>query len=1328
MKLHLPRFLAAAVLAACVSAPAFAAESSSSIVTPPEGYEVKTLNSATTLSQYRSNTSGSSYVMYLNNASHIDYTYTDWSALDTGSTAFINGGNFFFSTKLPVNNSYSLDTLHFIGTTEIVGSVGKAFSNVGELGFANLSHLEFNGLKDGAIGLSQGGSLTISNIKGDDTYDVEFNKNKAAGNYVIEAGDSGSITMENNGSIRFADNNAFTYDDLPIGTEWWLWDPVPSVVSQGVMQAHTITMNNNEDIVFNCSPELIASGRAIHVTGSDGSLTMKDNGKILISAFADNRAVDVSGSVTMLNNKSISIDSNFGGIYASADVIISNTEGAVSFTDNCLLSDSSGQWNGGGIEANNIVMDANGSVIFSGNSAKSQDHATTYGGAIYVYSALQISNTVGDVEFSGNSAYVQGGAIYSQGDVTFQDNQGNIVFESNKAEFANGGAIAAVDNTNNVHVLISGTEGDITFKGNESFRGGAAVFVPHGNITLSGNMGDITFTQNRTEALETQNSYGGAIYAKHGTVTINDNQGTVTFSDNRNLGDHINHQTGNTNYDAALGGAIYATNLEIRNNDSVVFENNMEIVWSQTERYRMRSLYVTDNASLSAAKDHDITFSDSVYIGGNLVINADHTSATGTPMEQEGDIIFHALNVEQRLNTAISQFHDETGGYDVGKAFDTEVAFARTSVIGGLTTVNGGRLRVENDAIFKSCGIVLNDESKATLRIVDAKVVNVAAADGVASSIRVNKGTTLEAIGHSTIEGGAVSFADGAEWSFGLSDKNFDGNAALTYNGSVAIEGGLTLTVDVSNSNMNEKYCLYQGAVNSAQWTATNITVNGQRDAAGAGFDDLVWQDGKLYYVSSMVWGNNAGSWLWNTTDLNWQNGKAYADGMNVKFTDTAAGEVLLSGKLAAGAVTVVNSEGNDYTFSAADAEGSLSGAMDLVKRGTGALTLNLANEYTGTTKLEEGTLNLHHDKALGGSALETSAGTTLGVGNGAHIVLEHDDNKTDGAYQIKGNVKVDAGATLEIKGKGGDGYAASNTEVEGTLQYTDTSSDLGGNLTGAGKLQVLNSKVTLTGSDATKDFKGNISIVGPNASLTSASSLHVGDFVGGVDGRQRQVALLGGALIVQDTLGMVVEYGNKLTMASGNSEQGVATITANQVIIASNAELSVSLLAPPLTAIPVEDAQVGGITLNTTVGGVINTGKLKLDYDSTLVLNQSHLDLNGGCLTLEMKKGQNKINLVLTLDGQLLEDSSVLLFSDVGTLSLGFWDAMDKYNADQDVSYTFDARDYFSGEMIGDATKLVFHNGTLSMTGIVIPEPATTTLSLLALAAMAARRRRASR
>lgn len=73
-------------------------------------------------------------------------------------------------------------------------------------------------------------------------------------------------------------------------------------------------------------------------------------------------------------------------------------------------------------------------------------------------------------------------------------------------------------------------------------------------------------------------------------------------------------------------------------------------------------------------------------------------------------------------------------------------------------------------------------------------------------------------------------------------------------------------------------------------------------------------------------------------------------------------------------------------------------------------------------------------------------------------------------------------------------------------------------------------------------------------------------------------------------------------------------------------------------------------------------------------------------------------------------------LFSNIDSLVIG-----EKNLTDGD---TFLAQDYFSGSMIGEETTLVYENGALTATGL-IPEPTTATLSLLALAALAARRRR---
>jgi hypothetical protein len=151
-------------------------------------------------------------------------------------------------------------------------------------------------------------------------------------------------------------------------------------------------------------------------------------------------------------------------------------------------------------------------------------------------------------------------------------------------------------------------------------------------------------------------------------------------------------------------------------------------------------------------------------------------------------------------------------------------------------------------------------------------------------------------------------------------------------------------------------------------------------------------------------------------------------------------------------------------------------------------------------------------------------------------------------------------------------------------------------------------------------------------------------------------------------------------------------------------------------------EAHVEAGSLNATVGAMLDTDRLTLHSGSSLVLDKSHIDLDGGCLTLNMQ-GEDKINLVLTLDGMLMEDSIVNLFSDIGTLKLG----SDLQYTSTDT-YEFNASQYFTGSMIGEDTMVQFQNGSLTVTGLVtpmVPEPTTATLSLLALAGLAARRRR---
>ena len=271
------------------------------------------------------------------------------------------------------------------------------------------------------------------------------------------------------------------------------------------------------------------------------------------------------------------------------------------------------------------------------------------------------------------------------------------------------------------------------------------------------------------------------------------------------------------------------------------------------------------------------------------------------------------------------------------------------------------------------------------------------------------------------------------------------------------------------------------------------------------------------------------------------------------------------------------------------------------------------------------------------------------------------------------------------------------------------------GTLTGnaGSKLQVVNSSVEfteLTSTASHKNFMSSISVIGGNASLSSASTIVT----------HNRIDLQGGKLNVKNGKELVVDYGGKLNMASGALAEEVATVTAEKVTINKDATLSASkqdatvafTLDYTRTSAPAEVS-----ILNTAIGGEFHTNNLTLECGSTLMLDKSHIDLNQGSLTLR-ELNANKINLVLILDGEVKENDAVVLFSNVGSLNMGAYGNLAEYIA------PFNAQNYFTGSMIGANTMIVYENGTVYITGLV-PEPTTATLSLLALAAMAARRRR---
>ena len=189
------------------------------------------------------------------------------------------------------------------------------------------------------------------------------------------------------------------------------------------------------------------------------------------------------------------------------------------------------------------------------------------------------------------------------------------------------------------------------------------------------------------------------------------------------------------------------------------------------------------------------------------------------------------------------------------------------------------------------------------------------------------------------------------------------------------------------------------------------------------------------------------------------------------------------------------------------------------------------------------------------------------------------------------------------------------------------------------------------------------------------------------------------------------------------------AALTARNINVKSGSTLKAMLELEASVSLSAEEVGLGNApaTLNETTGGILNCTRLTMNVGSTLSLDNAHFDMNGGTLTLAVpKNATSRIELVLAPDAVYAASTQVLLFSNLGTINFIY----DGVTADvsHGSTYSLNAADYFSGKGITANTELVFDGGrnVLYLQGMeMVPEPATATLSLLALAGLCVRRRR---
>lgn len=198
-------------------------------------------------------------------------------------------------------------------------------------------------------------------------------------------------------------------------------------------------------------------------------------------------------------------------------------------------------------------------------------------------------------------------------------------------------------------------------------------------------------------------------------------------------------------------------------------------------------------------------------------------------------------------------------------------------------------------------------------------------------------------------------------------------------------------------------------------------------------------------HAVSVTWDTVNANNNWNTTDLNWTGGVAFANGNDAVF-DSATGEtVLIDAGGVAPASTSVSSAGN-WTF----AIGPISGT--LAKSGAGTLTLSNSNSFSSSS-LTGGSLTIGNVGALGSGGLTVgsgakSAATEGGLGGsgstGNFLFL----SGITGSQTFPNAITLPNDATttyrkIAVQGSAGTTYGANTYNLSGLISGGGTGTNL---------------------------------------------------------------------------------------------------------------------------------------------------------------------------------------------------------------------------------------------------------------------------------------------
>ena len=523
-----------------------------------------------------------------------------------------------------------------------------------------------------------------------------------------------------------------------------------------------------------------------------------------------------------------------------------------------------------------------------------------------------------------------------------------------------GAGALVLDNTATPEFTAAGSTIDVT-GGSLAVVGQAGGSNPLGNVSvafetgtvgllLSSKGGNVTFdsavTFNSDGAIYAQ-KYGSGVAAA-GTVTFGGTHGittvasttlkvgafdgyTLALAGNLNAGGDVNVAGGTVNL---IGTANVAGNLIISQGGTLNVSGSLN---------NGTNLVANGNLNLTSASQSIGTLSGSAT--GVIALNGNGTAGTAFNITGPGAYSGIVNGIGGLIKSGNGSLTLSNGG----------------STYSGGTTISGGALLVTNPTgSATGTGPVLVQSGGA---LGGTGIVN-GAVTLSGTLTPGNGGVGSGSIGPIHL-GNNLTVNSGA--SYEIDAANLGNSDVIVVSGIVTLNGPETFNVDALSGFGVGNYILATatgGIVNNGA-TLTPV-VTGPAASAGLNYQILLQGNQIILAVTSqgLTWtGATDNNWDFSTT--NWKNGagsQVYADTFAVTFDDTGSNPNVNIGSPVAPISTVFNNNKVNYTIGGA----AITGNGNLIKNGTGTVTLTGVNSFAGATTINNGTLSISADENLG--------------------------------------------------------------------------------------------------------------------------------------------------------------------------------------------------------------------------------------------------------------------------------------------------------------------------------------------------------------------------